>query len=157
MRRILSGIVLLLALGTTACSTAESIFTSTGSLKPQPLDLTLSTQTSTEPTNQFVKWTVARAEADIPGLGTVSFLTNSAASCIQVQQLFSLSQTTGATCRLNLTGLALEAGTTGTLTVRLDISDLWVTRAARPLEQAFVANRRTPAEPRTPTPTEWPT
>ena len=130
MRRILSGIALLLALGATACSTAESIFTSTGSLKAQPLDLTVSTQTSATPSNQFEKWTVAKAEVDVPGLGTVNLLTQP--SCLQVQQLFSLSQTTGATCRLNLTGVALEAGTTGTLTVRLDISDLWVTRAERP-------------------------
>ena len=131
MRRTLATTVLLLLLGASACSTAESMFPSTGSLKAQPLDLTLSTQTSAEPSNQFMKWTVTKAEVDVPGTGTVSLLTQP--TCLQVQQIFSLSQTTGATCRLNLTGLALPAGTTGTLTVRLEVSDLWVTRATRPL------------------------
>jgi hypothetical protein len=136
LRRVVPGILLLL-LGAAGCSTADSIFPRTGTLKVQPLDLTLSTQSSAEPSNQFLEWTVAKAEADIPGLGTVNLLTerDGVAGCFQVQQIFSLNsaaQAPGATCRAELSGLSLEAGTAGSATVRLEVSDLWVTRAERP-------------------------
>lgn len=132
MRRILPVLVLLVTVGAVGCSTADSIFPRTGSLKPQVLDLTLSTQTSAEPSNQFLKWTVTKAEADVPGHGTVNFL-DGGTECVQVQQIFSFSSSSLATCRFRLSGLALEAGTTGTATVRLEISGLKLVRAERPL------------------------
>ena len=137
MRPIVSCIAALLALVTLGCSTGESMFPRTGSLKPQLLDLTLSGQSSTEPSNQFMKWTVVKAEADVPGVGTVNLLTQEDAvpTCLQVQQITLLSQVAAATCRFELTGLALAAGTTSTATVRLEVRDVWVTRAERPLQR----------------------
>ena len=129
MRRIVFGIVFPLVLGAAGCSTGETTFTSTGTLRPQVLDLTLSSQISTEPSNQFMKWTVVKAEADVPGVGTVSFLTQP--QCEQVQQMFSVNGPAAATCRFQLTGLALESGTTGTATVRLEVKDVWVVRGKR--------------------------
>ncbi len=131
MRRIVSSIVFLVVLGTVGCSTGESMFVPTGTLRPQVLDLTLSGQTSTEPSNQFMKWTVVKAEADVPGLGTVSFLRQP--QCEQVQQIFAINGPSAATCRFQLTGLALESGTTGTATVRLEVKDVWVVRGERPV------------------------
>ena len=132
MRRILPLIVLLLTLGAAGCSTAESIFPRTGSLKPTVVDLTLSTQTAEQPSNQFLKWTVTKAEADVPEVGTVNFL-DGVTECVQAQQIFSFSASSLATCRFRITGLALEAGTTGTATVRLEISGLKLVRAERPV------------------------
>jgi hypothetical protein len=131
LRRIVSGIVFPLVLGAAGCSTGETTFTSTGTLRPQVLDLTLSSQISTEPSNQFMKWTVVKAEADVPGVGTVSFLTQP--QCEQVQQMFSVNGPAAATCRFQLTGLALESGTTGTATVRLEVKDVWLVRGERPV------------------------
>jgi hypothetical protein len=134
LRRGVSGIVLLI-LGAAGCSTGDSMFPHTGTLRPQVLDLTLSTQTSAEPSNQFMKWTVVRAEADVPGVGTVNLLTKEDTddACLQVQQIFAVNSTSTATCRFELTGLALEAGTSGMATVRLEVRNVWVTRAERPV------------------------
>ncbi|HEX5041458.1 MAG TPA: thrombospondin type 3 repeat-containing protein [Candidatus Polarisedimenticolaceae bacterium] len=135
MRRIVSSIALSLALGAVGCSTGDSMFPRTGTLRPQLLDLTLASQTSPEPSNQFMSWVVVKAEADVPGVGTVNLLTkeDTDAACLQVQQIVLVNQVLKATCRVELTGLALEAGTTGTATVRLEVKDVWVTRADLPV------------------------
>jgi hypothetical protein len=89
------------------------------------LDRTLASQTDDVPANQFAKWTVNEVTAQLAGAVSVSLLPAGTSTCDVVQR----GAAVGSTC--GITGIVLEPGSTGTVTVRLGITALEVIRARR--------------------------
>ena len=107
-----------------ACTTGDPAFPATGTLSFTLLDSTLAGQAAEEPTNQFVKWDVAAATADVSGVGTVNFLGSS--SCTIAQRIGAFAST------CSITGLVLDPGSDGTADVHVVITKLEVIRGERP-------------------------
>jgi hypothetical protein len=125
VRRALSGMGLATALAClAACSTGDQAFPPSGTLSMQVLDLTLDSQLAEEPgAYQFAKWSLSEATAEVAGRGPVSFAQT---PCEVGQRILS----TGSTC--GFTGLVLEPGTSGTVTLRVGVTEIEIIRAKRP-------------------------
>jgi hypothetical protein len=125
VRRALLGASLGLALAClAACTTGDPAFPPTGTLSFTLLDSTLAGQAAAEPTNQFVKWDVAAATAEISGVGTVDFLGGTSCSIAQRIGAFANS--------CDITGLVLEPGTSATANLHFVVTRLEVIRGERP-------------------------